>query len=408
MARSKTREVLPLPANLTPDDRVCFCINIPDDPEHFAAFWGALNALGKRYSWGKPLSDDSETIAAYWMQIIQENRACFEEILAMTNRGCGCDGEPFTRYNSAGIRQSSTDGGVTFTDDLTDTRNYGSILPAPLWLINGGDNRCNGADTAKINIHNAIDQILQIGLTEGAAAVIGAIDAIMCTLTAGIACAVVGLITSMALALIESGATLIDEALTDEIYERFKCILFCHIGLDATFSVDQWQAVKADIQNQFTGDPRWVFWNFVNISGAAGLTALAQLSVSADGDCGACGCECGSPYVGSQGTSFVTRDDLGDGWYQVTCTDGGGGDPHFYAEILLTDCCRFVEYDISEGGTNAPGGNRLAQNCNGNPETGNYGVGQCVKDYILFRAYDAATFTFHLVCDEACGGDCIE
>jgi len=46
-----------------------------------AYFWGALQALGRRSSWGKPLTADSETVAEYWAEIIQENRDYFEDAL---------------------------------------------------------------------------------------------------------------------------------------------------------------------------------------------------------------------------------------------------------------------------------------------------------------------------------------
>ena len=72
------REYLPIPENMTPENVICFCIFIPDDVEHIAIFWGALDALTQRYSWGKPLTADSETVADYWREIIAENRVNFE------------------------------------------------------------------------------------------------------------------------------------------------------------------------------------------------------------------------------------------------------------------------------------------------------------------------------------------
>ena len=74
------REILPIPAVLEPPDTICFCIELPDDREHLAAFWGALFELGKRYSWGKPLTADSETVAAYWRALMQKNYEIFEEV----------------------------------------------------------------------------------------------------------------------------------------------------------------------------------------------------------------------------------------------------------------------------------------------------------------------------------------
>lgn len=79
--KNPNREYLPIPANLTPQDFVCFCIFIPDNVEHFAVFWGALSALGERYSWGTPLTAESEIVAEYWFGIIAENRLSFDEAI---------------------------------------------------------------------------------------------------------------------------------------------------------------------------------------------------------------------------------------------------------------------------------------------------------------------------------------
>lgn len=74
------REVLPLPDVLEPPDTICWCIELPDDEQHLAAFWGALSALGKRYSWGKPLTADSQIVAQYWLKLLMENEASFQDV----------------------------------------------------------------------------------------------------------------------------------------------------------------------------------------------------------------------------------------------------------------------------------------------------------------------------------------
>lgn len=73
------RAIIPLPQILEPVDTICWCIEIPDDEEHIAAFWGALSALGKQYSWGKPLTADSQIVAQYWLRLLRENIERFED-----------------------------------------------------------------------------------------------------------------------------------------------------------------------------------------------------------------------------------------------------------------------------------------------------------------------------------------
>jgi len=70
-----------IPANPTPEGRICFCIELPDEAEHLAVFWGQLELLGKRWMWGEPLTEASETVAAYWAQIVADNLKSFEESL---------------------------------------------------------------------------------------------------------------------------------------------------------------------------------------------------------------------------------------------------------------------------------------------------------------------------------------
>lgn len=79
--RHPDREYLPIPQQKTPEKYICFCLFMPDNPEHFAAFWGALNALSEQYTWGKPLSTDSKLVADYWADILRENRRNFEEVI---------------------------------------------------------------------------------------------------------------------------------------------------------------------------------------------------------------------------------------------------------------------------------------------------------------------------------------
>lgn len=80
-SRNPNREYLPIPSQKTPPEYVCFCCVVPDNPEHFAAFWGALEMLAQRYSWGKPLTEDSEIVALYWADVLRENRQRFDEAI---------------------------------------------------------------------------------------------------------------------------------------------------------------------------------------------------------------------------------------------------------------------------------------------------------------------------------------
>jgi len=60
---------LPLPTVIDPPKRRCVTIEIPDDPMHFAAFWGWMLGLTKWYTWktdedktGKDLANVYKTV----------------------------------------------------------------------------------------------------------------------------------------------------------------------------------------------------------------------------------------------------------------------------------------------------------------------------------------------------------
>lgn len=340
------RAYLPIPTVLTPDEFVCFEIRIPHDSEHLAAFWGALDALAQRYSWGTPLTDDSEVLAAYWRDLIISNRECYEEAIFMANGGCGCCPDEVFRYTADGVRQVSRDGGETWTDDPSDPRVSGSIVPPPPWLLLPGGHECEGAITGRLNMKALSDEIFTTGAEVGLTGLAEIIALVLCSFTGGIVCAVIQLITVIVVTAINIGLDIIQAALTDEVYDTFQCILFCNIEPNATFTEAGWSGVKNDITDQLSGDAEFWLWNMVNIMGAQGLTNMCQLSLAVSGDCDDCVCEpCENTFaiVGTETDhpsefvwSFDSADD-GFGQQVVIIQFGSGG---------LSECCCLVSVDI--------------------------------------------------------------
>jgi len=388
-----------IPQNLTPAGTICWCFNLPDDPEYQAVFWGLMNDLTKRYNWGEPLTAASDTVAAYWRGIIDDNRTCFEAARDMANKGCGAEFDKVTRYNELGLLEFSVDGGLTWAEDESDPRMVGTLIPPPLWLIVGGDNRCKGAVTARLNTKLALDEIFNNGVNIGVTGLIGIIVGVICAISAGVACAVAGVAGALATIIAQVGAAILQAAMTPAVYDTFECILYCHIGLNASFTEQQWQAVKADIAIQLSGDAEFVLWNWVNMLGPAGLTNLARMSIDVIADCSGCGCSCDNPELGDAGVNLLSRPDLGAGWWQVTTTlvqtPGCETNGCYYATILLPACCLHVEYNLIPPGVNAPPGNRGALDCNGVWGYANYGVGGC-QSAIVFRSYGEDVFEFHI------------
>jgi hypothetical protein len=135
------------------------------------------------------------------------------------------------------------------------------------------------------------DEILTTGCTAGLTGLSEIVALALCFFTGGIVCAVIQLITTIVVTLVNVGCTIIQDALTTSVYDTFQCILFCNIEADATFTEAGWTGVKNDIAEQLSGDAEFWLWNMVNIMGAAGLTNLCRLSITVTGNCDDCVCE---------------------------------------------------------------------------------------------------------------------
>lgn len=65
-----------LPAIVDPPRRRCFIIEVPDEPQHIAAFRGALLDLGSAYKWGNDTAHTARQVAAVWREVIALMRNC--------------------------------------------------------------------------------------------------------------------------------------------------------------------------------------------------------------------------------------------------------------------------------------------------------------------------------------------
>lgn len=289
-ATNPKRELLPIPANLTPDEFVCFCFKLPRDTQHLGAFWGAVGALAQRYSWGKPLSADSETVAAYWQALIRENQQSFDEEIDMAGCSQPCCPDPITRVDENGVAQTSFDNGATYVPDASDVR-MGVIPLPPLPGPDGDDKKCRAATALAEGYKSATDQLINTAnawITVG-----GLIEAVTLILTAifGFAAPIaVAIVSAVAFALFLIGSAALAAAMTTQVYHDLECIFFCRVGDDGKFTEAGWQAVKADIHGQFTGIAEFYLYNWTNALGPNGLNILTRILPVGAVDCSDCSC----------------------------------------------------------------------------------------------------------------------
>lgn len=100
-----TKARIPIPADLSPAGRRCIAVQVPDDPEWRAMFFGALYQLTTWNAYDRDAGHTAKDVASLWKSLIDDahSQEC-AEVLQFRQQTC--------------ILQKSTDGGVTWTDIL--------------------------------------------------------------------------------------------------------------------------------------------------------------------------------------------------------------------------------------------------------------------------------------------------
>jgi len=318
----------------------------------------------------------------------------------MASKGCGCKQPTNTRVLANGTIQQSFDGGLTWEDIPDDPRNVSPVFP-PLVGIPGPTLACAGAKSGAEAARLLIEQIINSeGIFSAVNSLLVFLIGFFSTFLPVVGTVIVTILAALAFFLFQLGLAAFNAEDWPTALETFKCILFCHINQDASFSGTGLGQVKADVLEQLPTIPGNTFWHFVNSLGVVGLTNVCRAFPGLAGSCDSCPCSCDNPTLGEFGENLIPRPDIGVGWWQVTTTLKGGPEciPNgcFFAEVGMPACCLHAAYQILPPGINAPAGNREAVDCNGVSGFSNYGLGGC-QIAIAFRSFNAATFEFQLL-----------
>jgi hypothetical protein len=206
---------------------------------------------------------------------------------------CGDETPILYRYDENGNLEKSTDGGITWTPSPeNDPRNYSTRFP-PITGEDGDDKKCLAATGAVALLKEQVgDQLtddmsrytLAQLITDWVKTMIDSSNPFQALLT---------VIANQIFALVISA---LRPALTDDVYETFKCILYCRMSDDASFTDEQWQGVRSDITAQISGIAGVFLEHIVFLLGVVGLTNLSRASGATSGDCSGCP-DCGVPPV---------------------------------------------------------------------------------------------------------------
>ena len=103
MANRNNRAKWVLPAIINPSDSVDFCVPVPNDRQHIAAFRGAMQTLGSAIFWQDDDAHTAKDVAAVWRYIANNLEHCMACIDIMFRV-------------SGGYIQESCDGGSTWSN----------------------------------------------------------------------------------------------------------------------------------------------------------------------------------------------------------------------------------------------------------------------------------------------------
>jgi hypothetical protein len=279
--------------------------------------------------------------------------------------GCADENIPIQyRYSSAGVLERSLNGGTTWTDaSLYDPRVNSPTFP-PIPGDDGASKRCAAAASAAALIEEQIGAQLTDDMTrytlnqlinDWTQVYIGTSNPFQALMT---------VISNQIFALVI--ATL-RPALTSEVYDTLRCIIYCHISSSAFVSGAAWYAIRSDITDQITGIAGVFLEHLVYLLGNGGLTNLCRSGAIAEAtcdDCDLCPEPCnqadwinGVYYLGvdynARGGTIVER---GDNYMVLQSTPRGDGDYEiaFYPTDHVSQCAinwYFVESDyITPGG----------------------------------------------------------
>lgn len=324
----------------------------------------------------------------------------------MANRGCGCRAPTDIRLAAGGGFEASFDNGLTWEqwNGSPDIGGNVPVVPLPPGMTptNGS---CSGAESTAEVFKLFVDFIC--GNETAWDAITTLLPLILSALLVyfGIGSVVAAIVGVIVVAIFTFTREAFCAMFDEELWEEFRCILYCNINSDASYTHAQLENI---LQEVFATDwdelaKRW-FQVIIGVVNTGGMTNAARTFVNLIADCSECGCTCDDLSIGGIGTDLEAAPDIGAGWWRVTTEFGfppfpsGNGD--FYAIINIPACCCLTAYDYPEGLTNAPPGNRVSIGCDDVTHTGNYGMNAGLINKITWRAFELGTISFKI--EEIC------
>lgn len=343
-----------LPAVVDPPTRRCIQVPVPDEPQHIAAFWGALLTLSSAYKWADDPSHTAREVALVWRDIID-------------GISWGCDPTMFdVRQNVLNpCTLEKTEDGAIWTawadlqkcppririnDGIVQWYNPTTGLWEP---VDGGDEREDGEapppwpdnpDGACLAAEN-ITAVYQTTLTQIRAGVAAAQAATLIAATiTGIAGVFINpaIYSSVALAITYAALSLttvgLDIMLSPEHLESFKCEVYKYAAADGSITASAFTDIRAGMATWASGLELELIEYYLDGYGSVGLQRQGAAGGITTGDCG-----CGLihlNYIFGNGPAWVEDGGM------ITVTMTSSIDPsHFEVDVTTaTGVC--VDFEV--------------------------------------------------------------
>jgi hypothetical protein len=231
--------------------------------------------------------------------------------------GCCDDNLPIQyRYSSTGVLQRSLNGGGVWEDCPNyDPRVYSPVYP-PMSGADDADKRCiaavGGAALIKEQVGEQLtDDMSRYTLQQLITDWVGTMLE-----TSNPFEALLRVITNQIFALVI--ATL-RPALTTEVYDLLRCVLYDNMSDNASFTEEQWENARSDTLTKITGIAGIFLEHLLYLLGRVGLTNVVRQGYAIEGDCSDCN-EC--TYI-STVTYGTLVENVGCRWRVSSAAAGG-------------------------------------------------------------------------------------
>lgn len=146
---------------------------------------------------------------------------------------------------------------------------------------------CDAAESVKAAIHTQIDNIMSA--IDNASTLFTIAGIILSIFTFGAYGVFIGLALGIGDQMLGFGSAGIAGALTEPVYDTFKCILFCRMNSSGRIKPGQLDFIYTDINAQIGGIGATILNAMLHLAGEGGINNLASLGTST-GDCDDCPC----------------------------------------------------------------------------------------------------------------------